>query len=242
MDWHIDVHESAGSTQNLLKDLAEGGAPEGTVIQALEQSGGRGRHGRSWISPRGNLYMSLLLRPGCAVNLAGQVSLFTAVALAKTIGEFIEDDKSLTLKWPNDILLAGKKCGGILLDSDIDTRGRVSWLAVGTGINIESAPQQIGACLKDYASNAIKIDEFRDAALAQVAKYYNQWKNAGFDAIKQEWLTLAHKPGQPMSVKIGTQELSGTFYGLDETGNLLLQDKDNKIQTISSGDVYTDVG
>src|SRR5690606_32282573 len=138
MKWIIEEHDVLGSTQDALKAVASE-RPEGFAVQARRQEGGKGRQGRQWISPEGNLYLSVLLKPAKveAVHV-GQLSFVAALAVAKTVASYLKD--GLMLKWPNDVLLAGKKCAGILLETDVKD-GKVRWVAVGIGVNIASAPE-----------------------------------------------------------------------------------------------------
>src|SRR5690606_14246362 len=110
IDWRITVAGQVPSTQDLVKAAGAGGEPEGFAVQALQQTGGRGRHGNQWVSPMGNLYISTLLRPVCKAGEAGQVAFVAGLALSKAMDEFIDAAAhAKTLKWPNDVLIDGKK-------------------------------------------------------------------------------------------------------------------------------------
>ncbi|HEY8192261.1 MAG TPA: biotin--[acetyl-CoA-carboxylase] ligase, partial [Alphaproteobacteria bacterium] len=146
-DWKIHTYAQLGSTQDYVKELGDEGLPEGTVVQCLTQTKGRGRHGRTWTSPMGGLYMSVLLRPECAAPVAGQLSFVVAVAVSAAMDEVLGKDHKKTLKWPNDILIDGKKCAGILLESGM-AGAMVNWMAVGIGVNIMSAPED-ATCLQE---------------------------------------------------------------------------------------------
>lgn len=113
--WSIETHDSVKSTQEILKGMARLEEPEGKVIHAFEQKNGTGRHGRPWISEKGNLYLSLLLRPECHAQKVTQFSLLTSLAIADSIQTYMTKPESLMLKWPNDVLISGEKCAGILL-------------------------------------------------------------------------------------------------------------------------------
>lgn len=215
-DWDIEVFETLTSTQDLCKERAASGVAEGAGVQALCQSAGRGRRGRVWVSGQGNLTLSFILRPGCDVSLIGQVSVLMGVALARAIGD------RAVLKWPNDVFVSGKKCAGVLIDSDLEGR-RVNWLVVGMGVNTASAPD-IGTAL------GVERDGFRGRLLEEIALCYEGWRACGFEEFREEWLGRTYEKGTKLS--------AGLFETLDGFGNLVVRGEQNRLQTISAGDVY----
>ncbi|MFN3701788.1 MAG: biotin--[acetyl-CoA-carboxylase] ligase [Alphaproteobacteria bacterium] len=238
IDWHIETHETVRSTQELLKEMARMNEPEGKVVHAFEQSKGHGRHGRPWVSEKGNLYLSFLLRPDCQAQRITQFSLLTANALAETILSFIDEPEKLMLKWPNDVFLDGQKCAGILLETEIAACGAVRWLVVGVGVNIHNPPLDIGVGVQNFTKQSVDLLAFRDSFLKNMANAYSDWNTEPFDSIRQKWLSKAHKPGTPMKIKIGTQIEQGIFHDLDKEGNLMLQDGQQRIKTVSAGEVH----
>ena len=146
----------------------------------------------------------------------GRVAILTGVALAKTIGA------GAMLKWPNDVLLGGRKCAGILIDSDLDG-SRINWLVVGIGVNTAQAPE-IGGALPAGR------EAFRARLLSAVADYYDRWRRAGFAQIRQEWIEASYPRGTMLNV--------GAFEDLDEFGSLVVRDKDNRRRTVPAGDIY----
>lgn len=236
--WAIETYDSIYSTQDIVKGLAELDEPEGRVVQALEQTGGRGRHGRQWISDKGNLYLSALLRPTCQARHIGQLSILIAVALADTIRAQLKDPDVLMLKWPNDIVIGDQKCAGILIETALSDGGTIKYAVAGVGVNLASAPPQIGAALNAYAKKPIKVDKFRDEFLKNLNKTYALWNQKGFADIKQRWLDLAHKKGTNLRIRIGPQVETGVFYGIDDDGNLLLHDRDLRQKKVTAGEVY----
>ncbi|MCB9991411.1 MAG: biotin--[acetyl-CoA-carboxylase] ligase [Rhodospirillales bacterium] len=233
IDWNVHTYASLPSTQDYVKELAEEGLPEGTVIQCLEQKKGRGRHGREWVSPIGNLYMSILLRPGCDVADAGQLSFVAAVALSAAMDEVMVPGHSKTLKWPNDILIDGKKASGILIEREGDG------YALGIGANIMSAPEE-AICLKEVSGdNRLAIHPFRDHVLAHFAVFYKQWQEDGFAQIREKWLAQAHGLNAPIKVDLGNIQHEGIFRELDENGALVVEiSESGKTIAINSGEVY----
>lgn len=236
IDWRITVAGQVPSTQDLVRVAAEGGEPEGFVVQALQQTGGRGRHGNQWASPMGNLYMSLLLRPDCSAGEAGQVAFIVAIALSKAMDEFMDTDAhAKTLKWPNDILIDGKKVSGILLESEI-TNSHCDYLVIGVGVNILAYPEdRIG--LDAVKKKPVPIHPFRDRVLAHLSDYMDVWRTQGFSAIRDEWLKQAHGLNAPMSIRLPEVTYQGIFKGLDEQGGLMAE-IDGQIKRFTSGDVH----
>lgn len=184
--WDLEVLEEASSTQDLVKARADQGAHEGLCIQALTQSGGYGRHGRNWIGLPGNLFLSFVLRPGCQADEAGPMSLVVGEALAASIRPMLNDPAILTLKWPNDVLLAGEKCAGILIESSLKGEA-VEWLAVGIGVNVASAPDGPFTALSAHCAEMPEVAAFRDQFLANMALAYSRWQKDGIEAIRAEW-------------------------------------------------------
>ena len=135
--WTLVALESVGSTNDEATRLADAGAAEGTVVWAREQSGGRGRRGRNWASPVGNLYSSTILRPACPAQRAAELGFVAALA----VGDLVSADRSVRLKWPNDVLVDDGKVAGILLESAIGQDGRVEHVVAGIGVNVRFAPQ-----------------------------------------------------------------------------------------------------
>jgi len=225
MQWHVETYDSVASTQDtVLERLRDEALAEGYVLQALEQKGGKGRHGRSWDSPPGNLYCSFVLQPKIDARDLGQLSLMVAVALARAVERFSETRPAL--KWPNDVLLGGRKCAGILLNNDPQAKAVV----VGVGVNLAYAPDY-GACVQ------APVDDFRDAFLEQVAALYGQ----DFAPVRQLWLAYAHKKGTVLRVQRDAGAVEGVFVDLDAQGNLVLN-VDGIMQTFSSGDVFLQEG
>lgn len=234
--WRVQVFGTTPSTQDLVRDLADTGEPEGLVIQALTQTKGRGRHGNGWISPMGNLYISKLLRPSCRADKAGQMAFVAALALSDAMDEVIGDGHAKTLKWPNDILIDGKKVSGILLESRLDKHGRIDYLIVGTGVNLFAPPEgAIG--LDSVKKDRVAVNSFRDIYLDKLRARYISWQNEGFGQIREDWLKQAHGLGRDMSIRLPEITYRGVFEGIDENGTLIaLVDGQKRIFT--AGEVH----
>lgn len=234
--WRVQMLGTAPSTQDIVRDLAENGEPEGLAVQSLQQTKGRGRHGNGWVSPMGNLYLSVLLRPSCKADKAGQMAFVVALALSDAIDDVIENGHAKTLKWPNDILIDGKKVSGILLESKIDRHGRVDYLIIGTGVNIFSAPEgAIG--LDAIKKERLAVNTFRDLYLDKLQARYTSWQDKGFAEIRQEWLKQAHGLGEAMRIRLPETTYQGIFKGVDDNGTLIAE-IDGQTRSFTAGEVH----
>lgn len=238
MDWKVHTYAQLSSTQDYVRELAEEGLPEGIVIQCLTQTKGRGRHGNQWQSPIGNLYMSVLLRPECTADKAGQISFVAALALSAAIDEVLDKPHTKTLKWPNDILIDGLKCAGILLESDLGKDGRVESLALGMGVNIMAPPEGSIGLQQVSKGKQVPIHPFRDIVLSHLAAYYQNWQKNGFGDIRSAWLEQAHGLGKTVTARLPDREYTGLFTDLDQDGALLLRQDEKKVIAVNAGEVY----
>ena len=210
--------------------LADQDAVEGDWLIAIEQEAGKGRQGRAWVSARGNFTGSTLveLRPGNTP--AHTLSLVAGLALAEAIDVAVPA-QALMLKWPNDVMLLGKKVAGILLERNGDR------VAVGFGVNLASAPT-----LKDRqaASLDAKVtpEAFAPLLAASFARLLVLWRSSGSAALARAWQERAHLPGTRLTVHVGKDEtIGGRFAGLEPDGALRLMLDDGSIEVIRAGDV-----
>jgi BirA family biotin operon repressor/biotin-[acetyl-CoA-carboxylase] ligase len=172
--------------------------------------------------------MSVLLRPRVEARNVGTLALVAGLALHKALAR-----EGLFLKWPNDLLLKGRKCAGILLETEVN-EGQLDWVTLGLGVNVLSAPEE-GAFLGGGAKDV------RDSFLAAFAPLYQSWQAQGFAPFREDWLSRAHPPGTKLRVKIPSNPLQGTFAGLDSQGNLRLRLADGRIKNLAAGEVYEGV-
>lgn len=243
----IKAFDCVGSTNDEAKALACSGAASGTVIWAAEQSGGRGRRGRQWASPPGNLYCSILLRPPVGPAEAALLSFVTALAIAETAAECLPYPDLVHCKWPNDVLVNGHKLCGILLESEMGANALLDWLVIGTGVNVTHHPDR---ALLDGAYGAtslvaegmgadIGVPQVLQAYLRNFAVWYGRWLEQGFAPIREAWLRRAMGIGQPVIVKLGDKVLNGVFADLDKDGVMLLDQGDGgEWRKITAGDVF----
>ncbi len=238
IDWFIETHDTVKSTQEILKGMARLGEPEGKVIHAFEQTRGTGRHGRPWISEKGNLYISLLLRPECPARQVTQLSLMSGLAVAETIQTYMQEPQKLKLKWPNDVLIDGEKCAGILLETELYQSGAVKWVVIGIGINVNKAPLGLGTCVQDYSEQLIDLIAFRTSLLKNMAIAFRLWNTENFAVIRQKWMDKSIPKDTKIEVKIGVQIERGYFHDLDKDGNMVIRDNDFRTKTVSAGEIH----
>jgi BirA family biotin operon repressor/biotin-[acetyl-CoA-carboxylase] ligase len=215
--WTLVALQSAGSTNDEAARLAEAGAAEGTVVWAREQTGGRGRRGRHWASPLGNLYSSAVLRPDCPAARAAELGFVAALAVA----DIVPAGRELRLKWPNDVLVDGGKVAGILPESAIGAGGTAEHVVMGIGVNVGFAPslpemRYPGACLGGTVEAA--LERLTAALAARLA----HWRREGFEPVRAEWLAKAGPLGLEVDVRLGDELVRGRFAGMDREGALLL--------------------
>lgn len=234
--WSIQTHKSLVSTQDTLKALIDKGeAEEGTLIHAIEQTGGYGRHGRKWECGSGNLSFSFMLSPRANRLQSTSLSLVTGIALVRAIQDALgitNDD--VILKWPNDVMIKGKKCAGILLETMKQN------VIIGTGVNISSSPIEEAVSLSDYNKNITLTPEALLSRFLEVFEdIYPLWQEQGFVVFKPEFMKLSYKKGTPVHVKLPDNTVEGLFQDVDEQGNMLILCKDTqKLQKITAGDVF----
>jgi len=233
--------ETVGSTNVEARKRAEAGDPEGRIVWARRQEQGVGRRGRNWVSPEGNLYCSLVLRPACSPLAGACLSFLVAVALHKAIAPRLKPGMDIKLKWPNDILIDGRKTAGILLESKTGPTGNLDYIIVGTGINITAFPEVtdgLSAISLKQAGAFVKVEELLSAYAYNLLESYMLWKRDGFGPIREQWLLRATGLGGRITVKLADRVLEGVFSGLDEQGALILILDTGERKLITAGEVF----
>jgi BirA family transcriptional regulator, biotin operon repressor / biotin---[acetyl-CoA-carboxylase] ligase len=215
--WTLVALDSVGSTNDEAARLADAGAAEGTIVWAREQTGGRGRRGRHWASPAGNLYSSTILRPSCAAVRATELGFVAALAVA----DIVPGGREIRVKWPNDVMVDGGKIAGILLESSIGQGGLVEHVIAGIGVNVGFAPQlpemrYPGAALGGSVVAAL------ESLTQALARRLSEWRRDGFASVREAWLAKAGPLGADVDVRLGEELVRGRFAGLDGEGALLL--------------------
>jgi BirA family transcriptional regulator, biotin operon repressor / biotin---[acetyl-CoA-carboxylase] ligase len=233
----IIVLAETTSTNDEARRLAEAGETGPVWITARRQSHGRGRRGRAWSSGQGNLAATLLTTIRLPPAEAAQVSFVAALAVADVIRS-LAPAADVRLKWPNDVLLDGRKAAGILVESGARDDGGL-WLAIGVGINLASAPAGVGqatAAVSEFAPPPAA-----QAALELLAGRFASWEAVwtvqGFTPIAAAWTALAHGVGDPCRATVGPETVTGVAEALEADGALRLRLPDGSARRITAGDV-----
>ena len=229
------LSEAARIAQNLA-------GPE--WILALEQTAARGRRGRAWAMPRGNLAVTLVLPLGGSPGQAALRSFVAALALHDACVAATGRADAFALKWPNDVLLRGGKVAGILLET-VNTAGAITHLSIGIGVNLAAAPNatevEEGAlapvALKSSLGTDIAPEAFLDLLASAYARFEDQFATYGFAPIRTAWLAHAAKRGEVITARTSRDTHVGTFADMDEDGQLVLETAKGRV-TIPAGDVY----
>ncbi len=238
--YRLVCNDSVGSTNDEAKRLAREGATEGTFVWALEQTAGRGRRGRTWVSPRGNLYASLILRPDCPAHQAAQLGFVAALAIGDALGAMLPRLGGLAYKWPNDVLVNGRKIAGILLESEMTALDKLTFLVVGIGVNLQASPR--GTEFPATSAAEESLGEIAPAAMLEAFSghfetWKKRWQTDGFARVRAAWLAAATFRGEPIRVRLETATLHGRFLDIDEQGALLL-DAGGEHRRISGGEIF----
>lgn len=237
----LEALATVGSTNKEARIRAQRGDRAPLWITAVEQTQGRGRMGRSWVSPAGNLFASLLLREPAPPERAPELAFVAALALRDAvIAEAPALAPELSFKWPNDLLLADRKCAGILIEGEV-AAGESLCVVIGIGANCASHPPDAAYPATDFRAQgaAIAPDRLFQGLSATMCRRLAQWdRGQGFAAIVDDWLSTARGIGEEITVRNGLGEKHGRFAGLDRSGRLILELRGGGIEKISAGDVF----
>lgn len=245
--WRLERYEQLPSTSDLCAERARAGEAEGLAVLAGQQTKGRGRGQHVWLSPPGNLALSVLLRPRTPLAIAGHWALLAGVALFEALASVAVGmapgvapgmTGDLRLKWPNDVMLAGAKLAGILIEGATDAAGCSDWMVFGFGVNLVAAP-----AFPDRRTIALaeRMPPPAPATLAarildRLASWRAVLQQGEFARLRGAWLDYAHPPGTVLSVDLGGTGCQGHFAGLDENGALLLE-TEGGIRRFQTGEV-----
>ncbi len=237
----FDVLESTNVT---AVAAAQDGAAEGTVIVAARQDGGHGRMQRVWSSPLGGLWFTIILRPQIDPQFVAQVTLLAGVAVTKALRKVYATD-AIKIKWPNDILLDGKKVCGILSELQLDENGMIDYAVVGIGINVALKQEDIPEALQATAASlnvslhkSYTCQEVLNTILQEFAALYEQWLSLGAEAVLAKWRELNCTLGKKVLVKDNDKVIfSGEAIAMDEQGALLVRSDDGASQRFDFGEI-----
>lgn len=189
-----------------------------------------------WDSRAGNLFCSILLRPEIEPAQSGQYSFLSAVALNRTLSNVVNDSHAVKNKWPNDVLVDGKKIAGILLEAVLD-ESALDAMILGVGVNITHAPED-KIFVNALTATPERAESFLSAFLSQLAEVLDEYDREGFAGLREEWLDQALSLHQPIKVRLPGSVLDGVFEGLEADGALRLRLANNDIKVIHSGEVF----
>ena len=234
----IFAYSCVDSTNDIAYRLAEDSQPEGSLIIAEQQSKGKGRMGRSWVSPAGSgIYMSLILRPRIPIDHIGKMTLMTAVAVAKTIRDIT--GLGAMIKWPNDIYINGLKVCGILTQISAEP-DLINFVIIGIGVNINTSrhklPDVATSLFLESGKKIIRV-EFLQKMLAEIEAYYTKLNKNAFLSIIKDWTLYSMTIGRRIKVDHRSDIIEGQAMEIDESGALIIRDDVGFMHRILSGDV-----
>lgn len=236
----VEVLESVGSTNAEALQRARAGSRGPIWIVARRQEAGRGRRGRHWASEPGNLFATLLLTNSFPPAQAPQLSFVAALAVHDAVTESAPAIAgSLSLKWPNDVLLRTKKFSGILVEGESAPDGALA-VAIGIGVNCRHHPDDVAYPATNLAAEgaALAPEEMFRAVATAMQRRLAQWaQGANFGAIRTDWIARGPRPGERMNVRLDRREIAGGFETLDEAGRLVLRLADGSIETVTAGEI-----
>jgi BirA family biotin operon repressor/biotin-[acetyl-CoA-carboxylase] ligase len=238
---HCLHFETIASTQSTAKDLAQAGSPEGTLVIAERQSASYGRLRREWVSPRGGIWFSLILTPVFQPEKVPQLNLVLSMAISRSL-ERLGGGITPAIKWPNDILLNGKKAAGILVEMSAEV-GKLNWAVAGVGVNANNA---IPPALRDEAVSLAELlgqpvnrPQLVAAILEDIGELYALFTRRGFAPLAEEYNRRCTITGRHVRVRQGREVLDGTVEKIDNEGCLWLRQDGGRLQKIIAGDVTT---
>lgn len=238
MSLRIDHYAEIDSTNEEARRRALGGERGPVWIRADRQGAGRGRRGRAWVSEPGNLFITGLYVLDSAASEAARLSFAAALAVADLVEE-VAPGLDPRLKWPNDVLIGGRKVCGILLESGPAPGGGL-WLAVGVGVNLAHHPEDSERPATSLAAHGAKADPAH--AGERLAHHFDtwlsRWQVSGFAPIRDAWLARAHGLGEKAAARLETETVEGVFVDLMPDGSLRLDLADGTRRLISAGDVF----
>lgn len=241
-DFSLRTYEELDSTNVEARRLImDGDGVHGGVVWSKVQSEGRGRYDRDWVSEDGNLFVSILLTPGVPLEECVQLSLLAAVSIAEMLEDILPEPERVTLKWPNDVLVDGKKIAGILLESFCDQKQNERWIVVGIGINILHAPERVAypsTYLQEQGLDIVSAKIILSRLLYHFGQRYEMACVDGFQDVRAAWLKRAHAVGDTLRITLPDAIIEGTFNGLSNQGELILKDGDGTVHAIAAGDVF----
>ena len=234
----IVSYDEIDSTNDAVTQLGEKGAAEGTAVFAEFQKKGRGRLGRSWVSPKGrNILFSVLLRPSIPPQDTAKITLLAAISIVRTIEQMT--GVKAGIKWPNDIYHEGKKLAGILTEMSAEP-DRVKFVTVGIGIDINSKAPELpdhSTSVSEMAGHAVSRLEFARALLKQLDRDYGRFKAGKFEELARDWEELSVTSGRRVEATVLNRKIQGTAMGIDAEGALVIRSDTGMQERVLAGDI-----
>lgn len=224
-----------GSTMDTARDLIESGAEEGTIVVAESQNSGRGRLGREWFSPHGGIYFTLILKPKIAPAYAPRLNMMASVAVAKTLRRLLGLDARL--KWPNDVLIKGRKVCGILAEMGAEMDA-VKYVTIGVGINANFSIAKYGtkvASLKDLKGEEISRKEIFNSVVKELLSQQSLLTKG---ELLEEWKSLSATLNREIRIETTGGEIAGKAVDIDSNGALIIKGEDGSLRTAIAGDCF----
>ncbi len=237
------ILQETDSTNLEARRRAEAGEFGPLWIGAKRQTAGRARRGRVWVMDTGNLAQTLLIKLNKTPFEASQLTFVAALAVYDLVGRYVPPSL-VTIKWPNDVLLDGKKVSGILLESGSISSDSL-WLAIGIGVNLKSFPSDTdrpATAIADHLSaertTAPTVEEAGEALASAFDDWFVKWLTQGFEPVRQAWLDRTPGLHGPCIARLPNETLEGTADGIEPDGSLRLKLADGTVRVISAGDVF----
>jgi BirA family biotin operon repressor/biotin-[acetyl-CoA-carboxylase] ligase len=237
----IHYYDETESTNDVAFSLGIDGAPEGTVILADSQRGGKGRFQRSWHSPpASNIYTSIILRPGIRLSNASQIPILAGVAVAEVLDSYCPG--KISLKWPNDVLINEKKISGILSLAKF-TANHLDLIILGIGINVNMNQGRFSEEIREVATS-LAIETGREISRQDVLislyenleKWYKKLLFDGFETIKEKWLSMSPMMGNKVRISFLGEAIHGAAIGIDDSGSIIIRNDRNEIIRVTAGE------
>jgi BirA family biotin operon repressor/biotin-[acetyl-CoA-carboxylase] ligase len=230
------------STNEWAKKLAEGGVEEGTITLAAQQTAGKGRLGRKWISPKGGLWFSIILYPDMSIGEVTKLVFIASLAVARVLHQKYR--VRTETKWPNDVLVAGRKICGILAETSISD-SKLSYVVLGIGINANFHPDKYPdarsgspvTSIQNELGRKIQLLDLLGALLKELERLYDLFKTKGFDPILEQWKKHAIFLKHEVVMHDGTQDVFGRAYDVDDEGALVLELDNGELRRFFTGDL-----
>ncbi|MEY3197316.1 MAG: hypothetical protein RLZZ59_687 [Pseudomonadota bacterium] len=228
--------DDIGSTNDEAKNIVLSTGKSNIVLWAKTQYKGRGRYDRNWVSSEGNLYMSIIKKVSCDLATASQLSFVIGLAVYDSIAPLLQN-KHLSLKWPNDIMIEDSKVGGILLESV--THNNELYIIIGVGLNIQHAPDKISTATS-LNNHGIDVSPayLLSSIIEKLEILIENWFTQGFQLIREKWLKSSYKLGEVVTIGSDNKRATGIFESINEEGGIVLKIASGEKYVLSTGEVF----